>query len=111
MDYGTLERAINESLSSADLTDKIVRLRILNLTEALYNNLPVRDIKALTSQAFFFKLIAEREEAGQIYIEEGLKFGRLFEEFKAYLENRPVPNLERERLLEIAEKYLRQADE
>ncbi len=111
MDYDTLEKAINENISSRDFQDKIARLKILNLTEALYNNLPVRDIKSLTSSAFFFKLIAEREEAGKVYLEEGLKFGRLFDEFKAYLEKRPVPNLDREKLLELAEKYLQLYEE
>lgn len=111
MDYETLEKAINENLSSRNLQDKIVRLKILNLTDALYNNLPVRNIKNLTSSAFFFKLIAEREEAAKVYLEEGLKFGRLFDEFKAYLEKRPIPNLDRGRLLKIAEKYLRQIEE
>lgn len=111
MDYEALEKAIKENLSSRDLAEKIVRLKILNLTDALYNNLPVRDIKSLTSSAFFFKLIAEREEAAQIYLEEGLKFGRLLDEFRTYLEKRPIPNLDRTRLLELAEKYLKQAEE
>jgi DNA repair exonuclease SbcCD nuclease subunit len=111
MDYEQLEKIILNALDSKDLTEKIVRLKITNLTEALYNNLPVRDIKSKTSGAFFFKLIAEREEAQTVHLEESMKFGRLLDEFKAYLGNRPIPNLDRERLLNIAEKYFSDLEE
>jgi DNA repair exonuclease SbcCD nuclease subunit len=111
MDYDQLEAAISSALESVELTEKIVRLKITSLTEALYNNLPVRDIKSKTSDAFFFKLIAEREEAQAVHLEESMKFGRLLDEFKDYLENRPIPNLDRGRLMDIAEKYFSDIEE
>jgi len=111
MDYDQLEKKIVSTLEPEDLTEKIVRLKITNLTEALYNNLPVRDIKSRTSGAFFFKLIAEREEARAVHLEESMKFGRLLDEFKAYLENRPIPNLDRKKIMDIAEKYFAELEE
>jgi len=105
LDFDQLEETINTTLSSASLDDKIVRFKIINLPEAHYNNLPVRDIKARTSSAFFFKLIAEREGEKMVHLDEGVKFGRLLDEFSAYLENRKLEGMKREELVRLAEHY------
>jgi len=111
MDYDQLEQKINENLSSQDLEDKIVRMKIINLSEPLYGNLPVKDIRAKTSQAFYFKLQAEREGIKSVELGERMRFGRLLDEFKAFVEKRPIANLEREELIRLAKKYFNQVGE
>jgi exonuclease SbcD len=111
MDYEQLADRIEEALTAQVLDDKIVRLKIINLSETLYANLPIKDIRAVTSQAFYFKLLAEREGLKRIDLEEGMKFGRLLDEFKAYLEKRPSPNLNRAELVRLAEEYFGRVEE
>jgi DNA repair protein SbcD/Mre11 len=109
LEFDELEKEIDKVLTSVSLEDKIVRFKIINLPDAHYNNLPVRDIKSHTSNAFFFKLIAEREGEKAVHLDEGVKFGRLLDEFNAYLEKRQLENLKREELVRLAEYYFSQA--
>ena len=110
-DYNELNAALQRSFSGVDVTDKIVRLKILNLSEVLYNNLPVREIRELSRTAFHFKLITEREEAVHVQLDSEIKFGRLLDEFNGYLEKRPVEKLDKQKIRAMAEKYFRQVEE
>ena len=88
-----------------DLKDKIVRLKIYNLPEVLYRNLPVKDIRQKSSEAFYFKLVTEREEVEQYELAKDVKFSHVLDEFRSYLSSRPVEKLDKDRLLEMAQKY------
>ncbi len=111
MDYERLESAIIDQIESTDLADKIVRLKIYNLSDALYGNLPVKQIRARTSGAFHFKLVTEKQESVSLQLDESMKFGHLFDEFSSFLENRPLENLDKKQILELAEKYFADIEE
>lgn len=105
LDYDQLKQVVESRFDDVDLKDKIVRLKIYNLPEVLYRNLPVKDIRQKSSEAFYFKLVTEREEVEQYELAKDVKFSHVLDEFRSYLSSRPVEKLDKDRLLEMAQKY------
>ena len=110
-DYDELNAGLQNAFSGADLGNKIVRLKILNLSEVLYNNLPVREIRDFSREAFYFKLITEREEAVHVQLDSEIKFGCLLDEFNSFLEKRPVEKLDKQKISEMARRYFRRVEQ
>jgi len=110
-DYNELSAELERAFSNINVSGNIVRLKIINLSEVLYNNLPVRDIREQTREAFYFKLNTEREEAVHIQLDGEMKFGRLLDEFNSYLEKRPIEKLDKQKIIQLAEQYFRKVEE
>ncbi len=97
---------IRKRIAAGDIGEKIVRLRIDNIPEHIYNSLDHRQIGELKSRAFYFDLRFQRvEEEGRIQPTR-TSIGRLSDEFEQFLREVAVENLNKERLLELGLKYL-----
>ena len=97
---------IEKRAQAEKIEDKIVRLKIAELPEHVYNSLDFRKIAELKSRAFHFDLKFERrEEEAKGHLTER-SIGKLNLEFERFLTQVPLENLKRERLLELGLKYL-----
>jgi exonuclease SbcD len=97
---------IEKRIETADITEKIVRLRVVGIPEDVYNSLDFRRIGELKSKAFHFDLRFEKkeekatEQAGQTSI------GKLSREFELFLKQTAVENLDKDRLFKLGLGYL-----
>ena len=97
---------IEKRAQSGNIEDKIVRLKVADIPEHVYNSLDFRKIAELKSRAFHFDLRFERkEEEAKGHLTER-SIGKLNLEFERFLTQVPLENLKRERLLELGLKYL-----
>jgi exonuclease SbcD len=100
--YGEIEK----EAKTVDITDKIVRLKIVNIPQHVYNSLDFRKIAELKSKAFHFDLRFERtKEGGKTFTTE-TAISKLPLEFKQYLKQAVVENLDKDKLLELGLRYL-----
>jgi uncharacterized secreted protein with C-terminal beta-propeller domain len=97
---------MEERTSSQDITDKIVRLKIINIPEHVYNSLDFRKITELKSKAFHFDLRFERKDEKEKAFTTETTIGKLPLEFEQYIKQVVVENLNKDRLLELGMKYL-----
>jgi DNA repair exonuclease SbcCD nuclease subunit len=106
--YQGIEERTNSSAGSCgqDIIDKIVRLKIINIPEYVYNSLDFRKITELKSKAFHFDLRFERKDEKERAFTTETTIGKLPLEFEQYVKQAVVENLNKDRLLELGLKYL-----
>jgi exonuclease SbcD len=97
---------IEKRIETTDIIEKIVRLKVTDIPEDVYNSLDFRRIAELKSKAFHFDLRFEKkeekatEQAGQTSI------GKLSREFELFLKQAAVENLDKARLSKLGLGYL-----
>ncbi len=97
---------IEKRIEGRDIAESIIRLKVKDIPEDVYNSLDFRKISELKSEAFHFDLRFEKieekstEQAGQTSI------GKLSREFEGFLIQVAVENLNKDRLLELGLTYL-----
>ena len=106
LDQDQVYDEIDNRVKTVDITDKIARLKIVNIPQHVYNSLDFRKITELKSKAFHFDLRFERkEEEGRAFTTE-TTIGKLPSEFEQYLKQAVVENLNKDKLLELGLRYL-----
>ena len=106
LDQDQVYSEIENRIKTIDITDKIARLKIINIPQHVYNSLDFRKITELKSKAFHFDLRFEKkEERGKAFV-TGTTISKLPLEFEQYLKQAVVENLNKDRLLELGLKYL-----
>ena len=106
LDQNQVFEKIEKILEPEKIKDKIVRLKIKNISEHTYNLLRFRKINELKAQAFYSDLRFERKETEHQVLALSSSIGRLNQEFVEYLNSIPLENLDRNRLLDLGLKYL-----
>jgi len=106
LDQDQVYDEIDSRSEAVDIADKIVRLKIANVPQEVYNSLDFRKIVELKSRAFHFDLKFERREEKQKAFTGETSIGKLPLEFQQYLRQSVVENLNKGRLLELGLKYL-----
>ncbi len=97
---------IDNRIKTIDITDKIARLKIINIPQHVYNSLDFRKITELKSKAFHFDLRFERKDEKDRVFTTETTISKLPLEFEQYLKQAVVENLNKDRLLELGLKYL-----
>jgi exonuclease SbcD len=106
LDPDGVYKGMEERTNSQDIMDKIVRLKIINIPEHVYNSLDFRKITELKSKAFHFDLRFERKDEKEKTFTTEAPIGKLPLEFQQYVKQTVVENLNKDRLLELGLKYL-----
>ncbi len=105
LDPDGVYEGMEERTNSQNIMDKIVRLKIINIPEHVYNSLDFRKIAELKSKAFYFDLRFEKKEKGKSFVAE-TPIRKLPFEFQQYLTQVVVEDLSKDKLLELGLKYL-----
>ena len=106
LDQEQVLQEIEKRAQTEDIAEKIVRLKVKEIPEHIYNSLDFRKIAELKSQAFHFDLRFERKEEEGKAQSTKTSIGKLNVEFEQFLNQVPVENLKKDRLLELGLKYL-----
>jgi exonuclease SbcD len=97
---------IDNRAKTIDITDKIARLKIVNIPQHVYNSLDFRKITELKSKAFHFDLRFERKDEREKAFTTETTISKLPSEFEQYLKQAVVENLSKDKLLELGLRYL-----
>jgi len=108
LDQDQVYNEIDNRVRTVDITDKIARLKIINIPQHVYNSLDFRKITELKSKAFHFDLRFERKDEKDKAFTTETTISKLPLEFEQYLKQAVVENLNKDRLLELGLKYLTQ---
>lgn len=106
LDPDGVYQGIEERINSQEITDKIVRLKIINIPEHVYSSLDFRKIAELKSKAFHFDLRFERKGEEERAFTTETSIGKLPSEFEQYIKQAVVESLNKDRLLQLGLKYL-----
>jgi len=106
LDQDQVYNEIENRVKTVDITDKIARLKIINIPQHVYNSLDFRKITELKSRAFHFDLRFERKDEREKAFTTETTISKLPLEFEQYLKQAVVENLNKDRLLELGLKYL-----
>lgn len=106
LDQDKVYDEIANRANTVDITDKIARLRIVNIPQHVYNSLDFRKIAEFKSKAFHFDLRFERRDEKDKAFATETTIGKLPLEFEQYLKQAVVEKLNKDRLLELGLKYL-----
>ncbi|MFH1337104.1 MAG: exonuclease SbcCD subunit D [Candidatus Zixiibacteriota bacterium] len=106
LDQEQVLREIENRIQVDDILEKIVRLKVKDIPEHIYKSLDFREIAELKSKAFHFDLRFERKEEEGKSQAAKTSIGKLNVEFEHFLNQIPVENLQKDRLLELGLKYL-----
>ena len=97
---------IEKRVQAEDTEEKIVRLKVTDIPEHVYNSLDFRRMAELRSRAFHFDLKFEKREEEAKDQSTKTYIGKLNMEFQQFLKQVPVENLEKDKLLELGLRYL-----
>lgn len=97
---------IESRIKEADLADKIVRLKVMNLPASSYRSLPLNEIRKMTQSALYFDLKIERATEPGFTGAETAAIGKLSREFSLYLQRQKMRGADKEKLGEIGLKYI-----
>lgn len=97
---------IEKKIGMQETAEKIVRLKVENIPEHIYNSLDFRRIGELKSKAFHFDLRFNRKEEAVKDQSDRSSIGRLTQEFAQFLKQAAVEDLKKERLLQLGLGYL-----
>jgi DNA repair exonuclease SbcCD nuclease subunit len=97
---------IEKRVQAENIEEKIVRLKVTDIPEHVYNSLDFRRIAELKSRAFHFALKFERKEEEARDQSTKTSIGKLNMEFQQFLKQAPVENLNKDKLLELGLRYL-----
>jgi exonuclease SbcD len=106
LDQEQVLQEIEKRTETEEIEEKIVRLKVRNIPEHIYNSLDFRKIAELKSKAFHFDLRFERKEEKAKGQSTRTSIGKLNAEFEQFLKQVAVESLNKERLLELGLKYL-----
>jgi exonuclease SbcD len=106
LDQEQVIREIEDRIRVSDILEKIVRLKVKEIPEHIYKSLDFREIAELKSKAFYFDLRFERKEEEGKSQATKTSIGKLNLEFENFLNQIPVENMQKEKLLELGLKYL-----
>ncbi len=106
LDQEEILMEIEKRVQVEDFEEKIVRLKVANIPEHIYNSLDFRKVAELKSKVFYFDLRFERKEEEAKDQSTKTSIGKLNVEFDQFLKQVPVENLKKEKLLELGLKYL-----
>jgi DNA repair protein SbcD/Mre11 len=106
LDQEQVLQEIESRIQKEDVSEKIVRLKIKNIPGHIYNSLDFRKIAELKSRAFHFDLKFEKQTEEGKSQENETSIGKLNMEFSQFLNQIPVENLNKEKLMELGLKYL-----
>ena len=97
---------IEKRVQAENMEERIVRLRVTDIPEHVYNSLDFRKIAELKSRTFHFDLKFEKKEEEAKGQSTKTSIGKLNMEFQQFLQQAPVENLQKDRLLEMGLSYL-----
>lgn len=97
---------IEKRVRAENMQEKIVRLKVTDIPEHVYNSLDFRRIAELKSRTFHFDLKFEKKEEEARDQSTKTSIGKLNMEFQQFLKQAPVENLEKDKLLELGLRYL-----
>jgi len=106
LDQEQVLQEIEKRTETEEIEEKIVRLKVKNIPEHIYNSLDFRKIGELKSKTFYFDLRLERTEEEAKGQATRTSIGKLNVEFEQFLKQVPVENLKKDRLLELGLSYL-----
>ncbi len=102
---------IEERTKRREISEKIIRLEIKNISSHIYGSLPFTKINQLKKQAFHFDLRFERKEEEKEDLVRSVSIGKLPQEFSSYIGEVDLGDLDRDRILRLGLKYLEQPKE
>jgi DNA repair exonuclease SbcCD nuclease subunit len=103
----SLVKRIQAQLGEIDSSGKIVRVKVLKSTPELLKTLPSEELTELKSSTFSLDIRFERDADGAKSPEFGpTSIGRLDKAFLEYLDTVSLDGLDRDRLVQTAQKYL-----
>lgn len=97
---------IERRTQTEDIAEKILRLKVKEIPEHIYNSLDFRKIAELKSRTFHFDLKFERIKEEAKDQPDKTSIGKLNMEFEQFLNQMPIENLNKEKILELGLKYL-----
>jgi DNA repair exonuclease SbcCD nuclease subunit len=97
---------IEKRVQAENMEEKIVRLKVTDIPEHVYNSLDFRKIAELKSRTFHFDLKFEKKEEEARGQSTKTSIGKLNMEFQQFLKQAPVETLNKDRLLELGLRYL-----
>ncbi len=97
---------IEKRIGIDEVDEKIVRLKVQDIPEDVYNSLDFRRIGELKSRVFHFDLRFEKREEAAAEQGGQTSIGKLSREFQQFLGQVPVENLDKDRLLDLGLSYL-----
>lgn len=100
---------LEKSVGAQDPADKIIRQKVIGISEEVYRSLPFDRLERLKNRSFSLDVKFEKEEKVEKDIYADLNLGRLDKAFEKFLESMSIENLDRERLKEMAINYLHRA--
>jgi exonuclease SbcD len=107
LDQEQVIREIEDRIRTTDISEKIVRLKVNEIPEHIYNSLDFRKIAEIKSRAFYFDLRLEKpKDKGEKGQAGTTSIGKLNIEFQQYLNQVPIENLNKDKLLELGLRYL-----
>jgi exonuclease SbcD len=106
LDQEQIVLEIEKRAQAERIEEKIVRLKVTDIPEHVYNSLDFRRIAELKSRAFHFDLKFEKKEEEARDQSTKTSIGKLNMEFQQFLKQAPVENLKKDTLLELGLKYL-----
>ncbi|KPK99285.1 MAG: hypothetical protein AMJ90_09490 [candidate division Zixibacteria bacterium SM23_73_2] len=105
-DQDDIYKRIEQRISSNDIKEKIVRLKVKNIDPSVYNSLNFRKIAELKKEAFYFDLKLERKEYEGKALSEKPSIGKLNREFEEYVKSIVIEGLDKNKILEMGLEYL-----
>ncbi len=106
LDQKQLLGEIEKSLSKPNFKEQIVRLKVINIPNHIYNLLSFRKINELKSDIFYCDLKLEKQvEEAEVQVSK-TKIAGLAEEFREYLSSVVVEKMDKNKLLDSGLKYL-----
>lgn len=108
LDQTQLEARLEKIFDLPELEEKIIRMRITNLPQHIYQLLPFRKINQWKNKAFFCDLRFELKEESGAVSSETTSIGRLNQELLEYLNSIVVEGLDKKKLSEMGLSYMNQ---
>ena len=111
LDVEQVYQQIEERVKNSSISEKIIRLKVNDISNHIYSSLPFTKINQIKKEAFHFDLRFERREEEKGTYVQSVSIGKLPQEFSSYLKEIDVGNLDKDRILKLGLKYLEQPKE
>ncbi len=106
IDRYEISNEILDRLNSVDPVNKIIRLKVLNLPVDIYKTLDFNQFRKLTSEALHFEIKYQVTKDSESVQAPSIKFELLGTEFKGFMENEAVEDLDKDRLYKLGLEFL-----
>ena len=108
LDQTQMEEQLEQRLNLEGTEERILRLKVTNLSQHIYQLLPFKKINQWKNKAFYCDLRFEmKEEPGEVTAASAA-IGQLNQEFVEYLNSIPVEGLDKTRLSQLGLSYINQ---